>query len=178
MADDHRRIRVGDSDVGVMGLMQAIEEIAPSHESRSDAEVQQALLLRLGKKNYIPGSAREDYGRAFTREFRKHLGQPYDDPVQGSLRVVVLGPGCSQCNRLEQAVMQALTELDLPASLEHVTDIKEITTYGFIPTPALLINGNVVAKGTVPSKGKIKDLLAAAADAVTMAGAGDPRQGY
>ncbi|MBI5572542.1 MAG: thioredoxin family protein [Desulfomonile tiedjei] len=158
--------------------MQAIEEIAPSHESRSDAEVQQALLLRLGKKNYIPGSAREDYGRAFTREFRKHLGQPYDDPVQGSLRVVVLGPGCSQCNRLEQAVMQALTELDLPASLEHVTDIKEITTYGFIPTPALLINGNVVAKGTVPSKGKIKDLLAAAADAVTMAGAGDPRQGY
>ena len=65
------------------------------------------------------------------------------------LRIVVLGTGCSQCNRLEQTVMQALNEMALVASLEHVTDIKEIANYGFVGTPALVINGKVVASGTM-----------------------------
>ncbi len=75
------------------------------------------------------------------------------------MRIVVLGPGCSQCNQLEQTVKQALSEMGLPASLEHVTDIKEMAKYGFVSTPALVINGKIVSRGTVPSVKKIKELL-------------------
>jgi small redox-active disulfide protein 2 len=160
MADnDHSRIRVGDHDVGLIGLRPAIEEIAQSHADKRDDEVERILLERLAARNYIPRSAREDYGKAFVREFRKFLGQPYEEVAHDSLTIVVLGPGCYQCNRLEQAVMQALNEMNLPASLEHVTDIMEMTKYGFVPTPALVVNGKVVAKGAVPSAKRIKEWL-------------------
>ncbi len=88
MADDHCRIRVGDYEVGLMGLRQAMEEIALSHADKSDPEVQQALLDKLCKKNYIPSSARADYARAFVREFRKFLGRPYDEPASQGLSVL------------------------------------------------------------------------------------------
>ncbi len=142
-----------------MGLKGAIEEIAHSYAERNDEEVQEALLERLSKKNYIPSSARPDYGKAFVREFRKFLGQVYEDVEEKGLRIVVLGPGCSQCNRLEQTVMQVLNEMALAASLEHVTDIKEMANYGFVRTPALLINGKVVASGTVPSAKRVMEWL-------------------
>jgi small redox-active disulfide protein 2 len=160
--DDHSRIRVGDHQIGVIGLRGAIEEIAQSHGDKTDEEVQRVLLEKLSRKNYIPGSARCDYGRAFVLEFRKYLGQPYEEASGQHMTIVVLGPGCSQCNRLEQLVMQALGELGLEASLEHVTDIKDFAKYGFVSTPALVINGKIVAMGTVPSVKRIKEWLTTA----------------
>ncbi len=114
MADEHSRIRVGDHEVGLIGLKQAIEEIAPSYAEKTDEEIQDILIERLSKKNYIPSSAIKDYGKAFVREFRKFLGQWHEEASEGPLRVVVLGPGCSQCNRLEQTVMQVLSEMACP----------------------------------------------------------------
>jgi small redox-active disulfide protein 2 len=160
MADDDLcRIRVGDHEVGLIGLKRTIEEIAPSYADKTDEEIQDILVGRLSKKNYIPNSANQDYGKAFVREFRKYLGQPYEEASGGSLRIVVLGPGCSQCNRLEETVMQVLNEMTLPASLEHVKDIKEIAKYGLVRTPALVLNEKVVASGSVPSEKRIKELL-------------------
>ena len=159
MSDDHCRIQVGDNEVGIMGLKQAITHVARSHADESDEEVQKVLLEILSTGNYIANSSKQAYGKAFVREFRKFLGQPFEEADQDALRVVVLGPGCYQCNRLEQTVIQALNELALPASFEHVTDIKEMAAYGFVPTPALLINGKVIAKGTLPSVKKIKEWL-------------------
>jgi small redox-active disulfide protein 2 len=168
MADDHSRVRVGDHEVGLIGLRQSIEEIAESFAEKTDEEVRDALIGRLSRKNYIPSSARNEYGKAFVREFRKFLGQPYDDAANESLRVVVVGPGCYQCDRLEQSVMQVLTQMNLPASLDHVTDIKEMAKYGFVQTPALVINDKIVARGTVPSEQKIKEWLAEAAAPVAV----------
>jgi len=164
MADDSSQIWVGEDKIGLRGLKEAIEEIAQSHAERTDGEIQDALLERLSEKNYIASCARKEYGEAFLREFRKFLGQPYEEELGTSLRIVVLGPGCSQCNRLEQTVKQSLTEMSLPASVEHVTDIKEIAKYGFVSTPALVVNGKVMATGMVPSAKKIGAWLAEAAD--------------
>jgi small redox-active disulfide protein 2 len=165
MTDDHCRIRVGDHEVGLMGLKQAIEEIAQSHSDKTDREIQETLVECLSKKNYIPNSAKKDYGKAFVREFRKFVGQAFEEDSGGPLKIVVLGPGCSQCNRLEQTVMQVLDEMTLPASLEHVTDIKEMAKYGLVRTPALVINEKVVAIGRVPSEKRIKELLIEASGA-------------
>lgn len=159
MADDSSQIWVGEDKIGLRGLKEAIEEIVQSHAERTDGEIQDALLERLSEKNYIASCARKEYGEAFLREFRKFLGQPYEEAVGTSLRIVVLGPGCSQCNRLEQTVKQSLTEMGLPASVEHVTDIKEMAKYGFVSTPALVINGKVMAMGTVPPVKKVRQWL-------------------
>ena len=55
--------------------------------------------------------------------------------------------------------MEVLSELDLPADLEHVSDIKEIGKYGVMGTPALLINNKVMCVGRVPPKIRIKEWL-------------------
>ena len=56
-------------------------------------------------------------------------------------------------------IMEVLTELKLPAGVDHVTDIKEIARYGIIGSPALLINGKAVAVGSVPPRERIKKWL-------------------
>ncbi|HBZ56034.1 MAG TPA: hypothetical protein DEO88_11575 [Syntrophobacteraceae bacterium] len=73
--------------------------------------------------------------------------------------IKVLGLGCNQCRGLEQTIMEVLTEMQLAASVEHVTDIKEITRYRVMGSPALVINGKVVAVGSLPSRDKLKTML-------------------
>ena len=159
MTEDLSRIRVADHEVGLIGLRTALEEILETHAEESDEEISKALLGRVAKKNYIPGSARGAYGEALLREFRKFQGHPVDEENCGHLKVVVLGPSCSMCNSVEQTVLRVLSELELPASLEHVTDIEEIARYGLTRLPALLVNGKPVALGTVPTAKRIREWL-------------------
>ncbi len=77
------------------------------------------------------------------------------------LSIKILGSGCSACDRLEQTAMTALSELGLPAEVEHVRDVKEIVALGVLGVPALLINGEIKAVGTVPTKAMLKEWLTA-----------------
>jgi len=157
--DDITRIAVGLNMVGMVGLKQVLEEVAAAFPGRGDEEIRGELLERLSKKNYIPTGAREVYGDALLREYNKHLGRPYQEKPPEGLEIIVLGPGCSRCNTLEQIAMEVVEELGLAASVEHVTDVKEIGRYGVMGTPALVINGKVVSVGAIPSKEMIKKWL-------------------
>lgn len=157
------RIKVGKFSVGVIGVKELMEQMAQSHGGKSDREIQEYMLQQLGRNNYIPSGAEEDYGRAFLREFRKLMGQPFQEESSAEIEIKVLGPGCPQCDQLEKTIMELLTELNLPAAVEHVRDMKEIARLRIMSTPALLINGRVLAKGNVPARDKIKKWLAEAA---------------
>jgi len=157
--DDVTEIRVGESPVGIIGLKTVLEDMAEEYGDRPDREVREELLNRLRKRNYIPEKAREDYEKAFLKEFKKFLGKPFEKEVPGGLEVKVLGPGCVQCDRLEQEVMRVMAETGIIADIEHVRDIKEIGRYGVMGTPALLINGQVKSVGKVPPKNKLKEWL-------------------
>jgi hypothetical protein len=133
--------------------------MAKTHAERPDDEVSSFMLDRLGSENYIPGKARDDYGRAFLRESRKFLGQPYTDDAPKGMDIKVLGAGCSQCHALTRMIMEVLTELKLPAGVDHVADVKEIARYGIMGSPALFINGEAVAVGSVPPRDRIKKWL-------------------
>jgi hypothetical protein len=56
---------------GIIGLRQVLQEVAAEFEDRPDEEIQAELLLRLSAKNYIVAKVRDDYGRAFLREYKK-----------------------------------------------------------------------------------------------------------
>jgi small redox-active disulfide protein 2 len=158
MADeDLTQISLGKFRVGITGLKAAIEELKP-WQGRPEAEIAQALLERLKPRNYIPAAAQEDYKRAFLREFKKALGEKVEEERTG-LNIKILGPGCPNCDKLEQTVMAVLGELALPAEVEHVRDLKDIMAVGVFGTPALLINNEVKALGTVPSKAMLKEWL-------------------
>lgn len=157
--DDVAQIRVGDNTVGIVGLKAALDEAAEKHGEESDQKITDELLNRLGRANYIPDRAREEYGKAFLREFKKSLGIPNEDTSPGGIQIKVLGPGCVQCDRLEQELIQVMTETGIMADVEHVRDIKEIGKYGVMGTPALIINGQVKSVGRVPPRNKLKEWL-------------------
>lgn len=77
--------------------------------------------------------------------------------------IKVLGAGCANCNKLEQMVFNVLAEHDIDASVVHVTDMKEILSYGVMSTPALIIDGKVKLSGGVPSKAKLVEVITEAA---------------
>jgi len=72
------------------------------------------------------------------------------------MEIKVLGPGCARCKALEQNVMNALAEMGVGADVEKVTDINDITDYGVMMTPGLVVNGRVKVFGRVPDKEEIK----------------------
>ena len=61
--------------------------------------------------------------------------------------VKVLGSGCAKCNALEAATKEALTQLGMDTTIEHVTDFAKIASYGVMSTPALVVDGKVVSYG-------------------------------
>lgn len=154
--DDIVQIKVDKHSVGIMDFKVVMEKMAGEYAERPDSEIMTELLKRLAKKNYIPNSAKESYGKAFLREFKKFIGKSFDEDIPEGLQIKVLGPGCAQCDRLEQEVMEVLSEMALSADVDHVRDIKEIGTYGVMGSPALIINGKVMAVGKVPTKAKME----------------------
>ena len=157
--DDINKIRIGNLSVGIMGLKAVMEEMAWKYRDRPDQEIRDQLLNCLGKRNYIPEKARDDYGRAFLREFNKFLGKPFEEDARPGLEIKVLGPGCARCDALEQSLMDVLSELNIKGDIEHVRDIKEIGRYGVMGSPALLINRQVMAVGKVPLKSRLIEWL-------------------
>ena len=65
--------------------------------------------------------------------------------------VKVLGPGCGNCQRLEERTREALGALGRDASIEKVTGYHEMMSYGIMQTPALVVDGEVVVEGKVPT---------------------------
>lgn len=78
------------------------------------------------------------------------------------MKIEILGTGCAKCNLLEQTAKSAADKLGVKYELEHIRDIKEFAKRGVIFTPALLIDGRIVAAGKVPSEAELSNMLARA----------------
>jgi len=156
---DVSQVRVGEFTAGIIGLKSVLQDMAGEWAEKPDAQVAAELVERLSVKNYIPESAKVSYGIAFLHEFKKFTGKPYTEEAPDQLEIKILGPGCANCDRLEREVMEAVSELDLPAGIDHVRDIREIGKYGVMGSPALIINGKVTAVGRVPMRSEIRKWL-------------------
>jgi small redox-active disulfide protein 2 len=73
--------------------------------------------------------------------------------------VKVLGSGCAKCNLLEAATKEALEQLGMDTTIEHVRDFAQIASYGVMSTPALVVDGKVVSYGKVLKTDEVVKLL-------------------
>jgi len=73
--------------------------------------------------------------------------------------ILVLGPGCSKCDKLYGLTSEAVASLDLQCDLKKISDLTEIIKYGVMITPALVVDGKVLFSGKVPSLDDIKKML-------------------
>ncbi len=74
-------------------------------------------------------------------------------------KIQILGAGCPKCRKLEETVRKAAAELGLDCTVEKVTEITEILSFGVMTTPGLVVDGEVKAAGRIPSLEKVKELL-------------------
>jgi len=76
------------------------------------------------------------------------------------LTIKVLGPGCPNCHNVERVARKAVSSMGLDASIEKVTDFRDMMKYAILATPGLVINEKVVCAGRVPSEAEVSAWLA------------------
>ena len=74
--------------------------------------------------------------------------------------IKILGTGCKKCQQLETLTRTMITELELDADIDKVTDPAEIAAWGVMATPALVVDDQVVLAGRVPTGQALADLFA------------------
>ena len=78
------------------------------------------------------------------------------------MKIKILGPGCPKCDQVEKTTREAIKELGIDASLEHVKDIKKIMEYPILHTPGLVLNEELVCSGRVPTKAEVTTYITTA----------------
>ncbi|AKE62258.1 glutaredoxin (plasmid) [Citrobacter amalonaticus Y19] len=70
--------------------------------------------------------------------------------------IKVLGPGCANCKTTARLIDEVAKEFGAEVDLEKVEDIKAIISFGVLSTPGVVVDGQLVHSGGIPSKDKIK----------------------
>lgn len=75
------------------------------------------------------------------------------------MEIKVLGSGCANCKHLLQLVEYAVKKKEVNAKIVYITDIVEISSYGLLRTPGLIINSKIVSYGRVPKLDEIEQMI-------------------
>jgi small redox-active disulfide protein 2 len=75
------------------------------------------------------------------------------------MEIKVLGPGCTKCNKTEKLIQEVIKEMGVTATVEKVTDMMAIASYGVFGTPSVIIDNDLKCSGKVPKKKDIETWL-------------------
>lgn len=73
--------------------------------------------------------------------------------------IKVLGTGCANCKTTQKLIEEMAKEKGIEIQLEKVDQLQDIISYGVMSTPGVVVDGNVVHAGGVPSRDKIAGWL-------------------
>ncbi|MCB1910508.1 MAG: thioredoxin family protein [Rhodocyclaceae bacterium] len=75
--------------------------------------------------------------------------------------IKVLGTGCANCKTTIALIEQVAKAKDISVSVQKVEELKDIMSYGVMSTPGVVIDGQVVHAGGIPSRDRIEQWLSA-----------------
>lgn len=78
------------------------------------------------------------------------------------LNIKVVGSGCPNCQRLEQLCQEVISENEVSATIEKVTDFNKFADLGILMTPGLLLNDKVLSSGKIPTKETLQNWISEA----------------
>lgn len=70
--------------------------------------------------------------------------------------IKVLGTGCANCRATVALVEAVAREKGAEVTIEKVESLPDIMRYGVISTPGVVLDGQVVHAGGVPSRSKVE----------------------
>ena len=73
--------------------------------------------------------------------------------------IKVLGTGCANCKTTIALIEQTAQAKGIPVKLEKVEALRDIMSYGVMSTPGVVIDGQVVHAGGIPTRDKIEQWL-------------------
>ena len=71
------------------------------------------------------------------------------------MHIKVLGTGCAKCNNLEKTIRDIVAAHNIDAIITKVSNLEEISRYGIVMTPGIVIDEQLVSVGSVPSETQI-----------------------
>lgn len=157
-----RRIGIGGITVGIIGLDEIFNEVKSSGET-DEARLKDMIFEKVKAGNYIAPGQEKDYREDLFDEYKVFTGQQKARTRKaGVTEVRVYGAGCPRCKMLDRMVMEIIVAKELTVDYLYVTDAREIAATGILGSPALAINGKIVAVGNVPSRSQLEKILAEA----------------
>jgi small redox-active disulfide protein 2 len=72
------------------------------------------------------------------------------------MEIKVLGSGCAKCSNTKKLIADVASEIGVEVEIEPVTDLMKITEYNVMSTPGVVIDGEVVSSGKVPSRDEVR----------------------
>ncbi len=73
--------------------------------------------------------------------------------------IKVLGPGCANCKTVAKLIAAVAQEKGIAIELEKIEEIREIMSFGILTTPGVVVDGQVVHSGGIPSRQQIEQWL-------------------
>ena len=71
------------------------------------------------------------------------------------LNIKILGIGCPRCRKLEEKVKEVVSENNIDAEVNKVTDVSDMMKYNIMMTPGLVINEKLKSSGNIPKDEQI-----------------------
>jgi len=75
------------------------------------------------------------------------------------LNIKVVGTGCPNCLKLESICNEVVSENNIAANIEKVSDINQFGELGIMITPGLVVNNKVLSQGKIPTKSTLEHWL-------------------
>lgn len=74
--------------------------------------------------------------------------------------IKVLGTGCASCRNVAALITEVAQQQGIAIELEKVEELREIMSYGILSLPGVVVEGQVVHAGGIPSREQIAQWLA------------------
>lgn len=75
------------------------------------------------------------------------------------LKIKVLGAGCKSCHQQYENVVEAVKTLGLDADVQYITEVAQVSAYGVMQLPAIVIGDQIVSAGKIVKASAIMEML-------------------
>ena len=77
------------------------------------------------------------------------------------MKLEILGSGCKRCDQLYENALSAVSEIKSATEIEvdKIGDVSYFSKMGVFMTPGLVLDGQVLSTGKVPSTNEIMNMI-------------------